>query len=87
MEAANSNELTTVEVAGNEKIANLPKMPKLMKTVYEQIFKHPKYKDLTSEHFAVQVAYSGLSYCTAANNKYVRQVWKHLYLGEPIPKY
>ncbi len=59
----------------------VPKMPRLMKKVYEQIDAHPKFKELDEDtHFAYKAAKYGLSWCTKENNKWVRQIWKKLYI-------
>lgn len=60
---------------------SVPKMPHLMKQVYEQIFKHPQYASLSvGEQFALRVAGAGgYSHCTKENNAYARRYWKQLY--------
>ena len=56
-----------------------------MKDVYGQVEKHAEFNGLSEgTKMGFNVARSGISWTTAANNKWVRQVWKHLYLGEPL---
>lgn len=67
--------------------AKAPKMPHIMKKVYSQVKKHPKFKDLNeSTRFAFNIARGGYSYRTKENNAWIRKLWKHLYLDEPMPE-
>lgn len=62
-----------------------PKMPRVIKKVYKQIKKHPKFPELSDgTRIGFQVAYNGISWRPRENNKWIRMLWKHLYLGEPM---
>lgn len=62
-------------------MSSFPKMPRVMKRVYEQIESHPRYKELDSSTiFAYKAARDGLSWCTKENNKWVKQIWYKLYV-------
>jgi hypothetical protein len=59
--------------------------PRLMRDVYKQVRKHPKFSTLSEGvQFGLGVAESGMSYATAANNKWARMIWAHLHLGTPM---
>jgi hypothetical protein len=68
-------------------LPDLPKEPRLIKQVYQQIFKHPLWPSLPEgTRFAIHDAgYLGLSRCTRQNNAWARKWWRHLYLGAPEP--
>lgn len=76
------------DVAALDKIpAKAPKMPHVMKKVYSQVRKHPRFKELhESTRFAFNIARGGYSYRTKENNAWIRKLWKHLYLDEPMPE-
>lgn len=66
-----------------------PKMPRLMKTVYKQIEEHPNFKAWlggpdSGNRFGYVAARDGFSWCTKENNKWIRSLWRHFYLGEQI---
>lgn len=59
----------------------LPKMPRIMKKVYEQIDAHPRFKEFDeSTRFAYNAAKYGLSWATRQNNQWVRKLWTKLYI-------
>ena len=63
-----------------------PRIPKEMKNVYVQIKQHPEYSTKGKEYeFGIHVAESGMSWCTKQNNKWIRQIWKWMYLNGPKP--
>lgn len=63
-----------------------PKMPRLMKKVQEQILQHPNYPTLPLHiKFPVDAAMSGFTRGGTEDNKFIRNVWKQLYLGESMP--
>ena len=58
-----------------------PKCPHLMKTVYAQIEAHPRFKELDEGTlFGYLTARNGWSWCTKENNRWVKQIWKKLYI-------
>ncbi len=60
-----------------------PKMPHLMKDVKKDILEHPNYPNLPIHiKFPVDGVMSGLTGGGTEDNKFLRKVWKHLYLGE-----
>jgi hypothetical protein len=65
-----------------------PKMPRRIKELHKQIMAHPEYKTkLTSTtRFAFEGGcVGGGSWCDAENNKWSREIWKHLYANGPAP--
>lgn len=59
-------------------------MPRRIKYVEEQVLKHPRYAQLSSgTKVGVMAAVGGFSWCTKANNKWMRQLWEFLYHDKP----
>lgn len=63
------------------------KQPMRIKTVHEQILKHPDYKTKLDE--ATRWAFEngcvkGHSHCQKENNKWSRDIWNHLHLNTPL---
>ncbi len=63
------------------------KEPQRINKLYEQILKHPRYPELSSAtRFAFEAGcVGGGSWCTKANNRWTRTIWRHLYKGGPEP--
>lgn len=61
--------------------------PRTMKKLYAEIMAHPRYKDLSDGmRFAFEGGcVAGGSQCVKANNRWCREIWRHLYLGAPLP--
>lgn len=60
-------------------------MPRAIKELHRQIYEHPDYHDTLTEgtRFAFEMAcMGGFSSCNKENNKWCRDLWKFLYLGE-----
>lgn len=77
----------TLEANPSEE-ALLPKMPRLMRTVYKQIEEHPDFPAWYNtpsggNATAYQAAKNGWSARTRENNRWIRSLWRHLYWGEP----
>ena len=64
-----------------------PKEPVRIKALHQQILAHPRYPETTgSFKFAFENGcVGGLSWAEKANNAWCRRVWRHLYLGTPMP--
>jgi hypothetical protein len=59
-------------------------MPRRTKYVEEQVLNHPHYAELDSgTKVGVMAAVGGFSWCTKANNKWMRQLWEFLYHDKP----
>jgi hypothetical protein len=68
-------------------MATTPTEPHLIRTLQDQILAHPRYAETSSSFkFAFGACVGGLSWATKQNNAWCRQVWRHLYLGTPMPK-
>lgn len=66
--------------------ANRPKMPLRINNLHRQILNHPDYPNLSeSLRFAFEAGcVGGMSWQERANNKWSREIWRHLYWGEPM---
>jgi hypothetical protein len=61
------------------------KQPRRIRQLYQQILQHPDYKMKLSggTRFAFESGcVSGYSWCEKENNKWSREIWNYLYLGE-----
>ena len=63
-----------------------PKMPRKIANVHKQILAHPKYPELSAgTKFAFEMGcVEGFSWRARENNKWSREIWRHLYLGEKL---
>jgi hypothetical protein len=61
-------------------------MPKRIKTLHEQILKHPNYPDLSeSMRWAFEMGcVGGFSWRQKENNAWSRTIWRHLYWGDSL---
>jgi len=60
------------------------KLPSRMKKVYQEIFHHPLYPSLSEgTKWGLQAAVHGWSWCTKENNKWAREIWKHVHSFRP----
>lgn len=62
-------------------------MPHRMAKVYSEIYNHPQFESHVpaSMKFAIRIAEGGWSYCTRANNKWIRSIWRYLYVPDAPP--
>jgi hypothetical protein len=62
------------------------KEPHRLRTLWKQILEHPRYSELSEgTRFAFENAVvGGMSWRVKENNRWSRELWRHLYLGTPL---
>jgi len=63
------------------------KEPRLMKTVYHQLYVHPRWSNLSEgDRFVISATHGGHTRGGKNDNKFIRKFWRHLYWGLDIDK-